>query len=80
MKTWQLQEAKSKFSQVVEMAVAEEAQLITKNGKPVVYIVSTEDYHGSQKPSIKSALYNRPHKDLEISIEREEQSMRELEL
>ena len=33
--TWQLQDAKSKFSQVVDNAMHNKPQFVTKHGKPV---------------------------------------------
>ena len=45
MKTvWQLQEAKNRLSEVVERAVTRGAQVITKHGRPVVVVISTEKY------------------------------------
>ncbi len=36
--TWQLQEAKNRFSEVVNLALTEGEQTITRHGKPVVVI------------------------------------------
>jgi antitoxin Phd len=44
MKKWKMKEAKVKFSEVVELALKGEAQLITRRGKNVVVIVSYNDY------------------------------------
>jgi prevent-host-death family protein len=44
METWQLQEAKNKFSEVVERALHEGPQMITRHGKPAVVVSSVEDY------------------------------------
>ena len=49
-KTWQLQEAKNRFSEVVELAMKSGAQTVTKHGKPTVMIVSVEEYERSMKP------------------------------
>ena len=80
MKSWQLQEAKSQFSRVVELAISDSPQLITRNGRPVVYIISTNAYESCLKPSIKSTLLNQPHRDLDISWERNEEPLREIDL
>lgn len=37
--TWQLQDAKNRFSEVVERARTQGAQTITKHGKPVAVVV-----------------------------------------
>ncbi len=42
--TWQLQEAKNAFSEVVNRALTEGAQTITKHGKDVVVVLSQEEF------------------------------------
>jgi prevent-host-death family protein len=44
MDTWQLQEAKNKFSEVVNLAISGKPQLVTRHGKPVAVVISAEDY------------------------------------
>ena len=44
MTTWQLQDAKNRFSAVVEAALAGEPQEVTRRGKPVVVVVAFEEY------------------------------------
>jgi prevent-host-death family protein len=44
MKEWQLQEAKAKFSEVVECALKGEKQLVTKRGEKAVVVMAYEDY------------------------------------
>ncbi len=41
---WQFHEAKQKFSQLVEQAIAEGPQPVTRNGETVVVVLSVEDY------------------------------------
>jgi antitoxin Phd len=41
---WQLQEAKSKFSQLVKRAASGEAQVVTVHGKPAAVIVAADQY------------------------------------
>lgn len=55
-KSWQLQEAKNHFSEVVERAIKEGAQTVTKHGKPAVMIISVEDYQRSVTPQ-KSLIH-----------------------
>ncbi len=43
-KTWQLQEAKSRFSEVVERASQGEVQIVTKHGQNTVAIISYQEY------------------------------------
>ncbi|TAK31347.1 MAG: type II toxin-antitoxin system Phd/YefM family antitoxin [Chloroflexota bacterium] len=41
---WQLQEAKQKFSQLVQRALTEGPQAVTRHGETVVVVVSADDY------------------------------------
>ncbi len=43
-RVWQLQEAKNKFSQVVEEALSDGPQLITKRGVEAVIVLSYAEY------------------------------------
>ena len=42
--TWQVQDAKSRFSEVVKRAQVGEVQTITKHGKEAVVVLSYDDY------------------------------------
>ena len=53
---WQLQEAKNKFSKLVEKARSEGPQFVSKHGKESVVILSVEDYQKIVEP--KSNLFN----------------------
>lgn len=71
-KIWQLQNAKKSFTKVVEKAMSGKPQLVTKNGKPAVYIISAESYEklrGSK--NFKKTLLNSPHKNLRIPVDRQ---------
>jgi len=41
---WKLQEAKKRLSEVVEKALSEGPQTITRRGRPAVVIVASEQY------------------------------------
>ena len=41
---WQLQEAKNRFSEVVEEAIQHGPQTVTRHGREAVVIVSYDDY------------------------------------
>jgi prevent-host-death family protein len=43
-RTWQLQEAKNKFSEVVEEAIKHGPQVVTKRGVETVIVISYEEY------------------------------------
>lgn len=42
--TWQLQNAKNRFSEVVDKALREGPQTVTRHGKPAVVVVSADEW------------------------------------
>jgi len=44
VRTWKLEDAKNRFSEVVRRAAAHEPQLVTKNGRLAAVVVGAEDY------------------------------------
>ena len=44
MTTWQLQDAKNRFSAVVNAALAGEPQQVTRRGKPAVVVLAATEY------------------------------------
>jgi prevent-host-death family protein len=80
---WQLQNAKNKFSQLVQEAQKGDPQIVTRNGKPVVYVIDYDRYHdllAAERPDKKEVLRHRPHKELELDSKRSKESGREVEL
>lgn len=77
-KSWQLQEAKNHFSEVVERAIKDGAQTVTKHGKPAVMIISVEDYQKSVAPrkSLIQLLRECPEDLTEIIGSRSKESAR----
>lgn len=62
MQTWQIQEAKSHFSAVIDSAMTQGAQLVTRRGQNVAVILSIKDYEqmSGKKNSLMSLLMNAP--------------------
>ena len=78
---WQLQTAKSRFSTVVEKAMSGKPQLVTKNGKPAVYVISVESYEKLKgRKSLKDTLLNSPHKTVKLAVDRPKDNGRALDL
>ena len=50
MKTWQVQEAKMKLSELIENAMTLGPQKITKRGKDAVIVLSVDEYSKLKKP------------------------------
>lgn len=61
-RAWQLQEAKSRFSELVETVITKGPQTVTKHGKPAVVVISAEEYERSRPPqkSLAAALRSCP--------------------
>lgn len=68
---WTLQDAKNKFSAVVDEALAGRPQEVTRRGKPAVVILSTEEYQrlvraaGAERGSFADHLLGFPTDDIE---------------
>lgn len=50
MKIWKLEDAKNGFSEVVRRAMGHEPQLVTRNGRAAVVVLSAEDYERLTAP------------------------------
>ncbi|MBI1173443.1 type II toxin-antitoxin system prevent-host-death family antitoxin [bacterium] len=51
---WTIQDAKNKFSAVVEAALAGTPQQVTRRGRPAVVVLSSEDYDRLLAGAIKA--------------------------
>ncbi|MCK5153728.1 MAG: type II toxin-antitoxin system Phd/YefM family antitoxin [Spirochaetales bacterium] len=80
--TWQLQDAKSKFSMLVEKALHHEPQFVTRHGSDAVVIVSFEDYKKITKPKtdLVTFLQNSPLAGIDLDISRSKDFPREIDL
>ena len=80
--TWQLQDAKSKFSQLVENAMSNEPQFVTKHGKKAVVVLSFEEYKKitTPKTDLVTFLRNSPLMGIELDISRNGELPRDIEL
>lgn len=77
--TWQLQTAKNRFSEVVACALAGTPQLVTRHGRPAVYVVAAETYDREvRRHSKREVLLNRPHKEISLEVERSRDPGREV--
>ncbi len=56
---WSLQDAKNKFSAVVEAARNGTPQTVTKRGKPAVVVVAVEEYERLARKAARSAPFIR---------------------
>ena len=65
---WQMREAKAGFSRLVQQAVDEGPQTVTRYGRPAVVIMSIGEYRRlrSGEPSLKNVLMSGPDGGLEL--------------
>lgn len=82
MNIWQLQDAKSRFSELVERTLRNGAQIVTRRGKKVVVMLSYEEYRRLTAPrgSLAQFLLESPLAGSELSIERDRSLPREVDL
>ena len=80
--TWQLQDAKSKFSQLVDNAMHDQPQFVTKHGNNAVVVLSFNEYKKIIKPKndLVTFLRNSPLADIDLDIQRNKDLPREIEL
>jgi prevent-host-death family protein len=79
--SWQLQEAKQKFSELVRRTVEEGPQTVTRHGEEVVVVIPAEEYRKltGDKPDFKEFLMSAP--DLSVlDLERPREFPREVDL
>lgn len=60
--SWQLQEAKQKFSELVRRTVEEGPQTVTRHGEEIVVVVPAEEFRRltGDKPNFKEFLMSAP--------------------
>ena len=78
---WQLQEAKAKFSKVVDKAIKNGPQIITKHGVETALLISINDYKQITKKESKISRFfkSSPLYNLELDVQRSEDYPRDIE-
>lgn len=79
IQTWQLQEAKNKFSQVIENAVNSGPQIITKRGAEVAIVISYAEYQKmiASRGSLSSFFRDSPLVGADVDLARDKSHARE---
>lgn len=82
METWQLQDAKNRFSELVDRVRSKGPLLVTRRGKPAVIVLSAEEYQRiiDAKGRTLDILLAAPRVGDELNIERDKSLPREAEL
>ena len=80
MHTWQLQEAKSRFSELVDCTLAEGPQLVTRRGAEAVVVMAAPEYRRLLAgPSLLAVLNGAP-RGAPLDISRTAETVRALDL
>ena len=79
MRTWQLQEAKNKFSEVVEGAVNDGPQMVTRRGSETAVVLSYVEYRkmlsGNQK--LSEFFGQSPLAGVDLDLDRDKSPIRD---
>jgi antitoxin Phd len=80
--TWQLQDAKNKFSEVVNEALRRGPQIITRRGVQAVVVLSYDEYQRLQKPQsdLVTFFQTSPMAGVELDLRRDESLPRDVAL
>jgi len=77
--TWPLQDAKNKLSELLDTVLRHGAQTITRHGKPVAVVISTDEYqHLQPAEKLVDIMRDCPVKDWQL--ERDSEPARDLQL
>lgn len=79
---WQLQEAKNRFSEVVNKALAEGPQIVTRHGEEIAVIISKEDYTRllMSQTSLLEFFRQSPLVGIELDLARDQSLPRKVDL
>ena len=79
---WQLQEAKSKFSELVDRALSQGVQIVTRRGKKAVVVMPFDQFERLTRQSgrLSQFLLESPLADSELRIERDKSLPRDVEI
>jgi prevent-host-death family protein len=84
-RAWQLQEAKNRLSEVVDLALEEGPQTVTRHGKEVVVIVAKADFERRRRGrgprgTLLSFLQELTFRGTKLDLERSKDTDREVDL
>jgi prevent-host-death family protein len=82
MPSWKVAEAKARFSELIDRALQEGAQEVTRHGKRAVVVVSAKEWdrRATRKEGLVEFLDKSPLRGSGLEIERLRDRPRELEL
>jgi len=80
MEHWQLQDAKNRFSEIVNKALRNGPQVVTRRGKKTVVIMSVEQYQSLVRPKINIVDFfqKSPLRGEDLDLTRKKDSARKV--
>ncbi|MBT8367126.1 MAG: type II toxin-antitoxin system Phd/YefM family antitoxin [Deltaproteobacteria bacterium] len=80
MEHWQLQDAKNRFSEVVNKALRDGPQVVTRRGKKTVVVMSVEQYQILVRPKVNIVDFfqESPLRGEDLDLTRNKDSAREV--
>jgi len=81
-KKWQLQDAKNRFSELVDEATRNGPQIVTRRGREAAVVISVEDYARLATPAVGLVEFfqTSPLGEVHLDLERAKDEPREVEL
>ena len=82
VRIWQLQEAKNKFSEVVEEAQESGPQVITRRGVETAVVLGYEDYRRMvlERQKLSDFFRESPFAEVELDLQRDRSPTRDVSL
>ncbi len=77
--SWQIQEAKQRFSELVRRTLAEGPQTVTRNGEDVVVVIPASEFHRTPEADFAEFLVDGPSFD-DLDLTRPRRPTRDVEL
>ncbi|MBT9560801.1 MAG: type II toxin-antitoxin system Phd/YefM family antitoxin [Myxococcales bacterium] len=78
--TWQLQDAKNQFGELVEQAMTRGPQRVTRGGHPAVVVMSADDYDRLTSPPLSLKVLLRQAQLDDVDLERDRDTGREIDV
>ena len=81
VRTWQIKDARANFSALVDKAISDGPQIVTRHGKKAVVVVSMEEWmrRERRRGDLVDFFANSPLREEGIEIERQRDYPREIE-
>ncbi len=78
-RTWQLQQAKNCFSEVIDEAIAHGPQVITRRGKETAVIISYDEYRSlnARRTKLSEFFRNSPMFGADLDLSRDTSASRD---